>query len=975
MNDFPPAPSLRRRLAAAAPPGTRRRVVAELGRTSYRAGVNLARVVRIAGRRAGIELGVLPDDHVWAIDQRVAAVTPEVRAACTRDINPTEVRVVLVDGPAELVAATRASIAQQLWPRVEVVMVAAADAVDALSGGDPRTPALLLRAGDLLTRDALFRIADAFWVHPGRRLVSFDDEMPVTGPDRYRFRPAWSPETLLSANYLGRSFALRAADWKGMGDPDRPASWWTHVLGLGLRPDETHHVTRVLATVTSRPTVVGEAAVPILQAELDRRGWPATARPAPDGARIEWHLPEWPSVSIVVPSRCNRPLLSRLFAALERSTYPSFDLTVIDNSGRTADKERFYASWAARLPLQTIWWDEPGPFNYSRVNNAAAAATTGEILLLLNDDTEPRSPGWIEDLAGWATRPEIGTVGLQLLDAEGRIQHGGVILGVDGFAGHLFAGMVPDSPSMMGPTSWYRNTLAVTAACVALRRELWDRIGGFDERFVLCGSDVVLGLDAVAAGLRNVVSTGARVDHLESATRGARGEPTDPYASWWRYQRWLVGGDPYFSPHLSLTTGEPTIIQPHEPTAPERVLPTLGRSAKVFRQQMSEAEAFAFATRCRAGEDTVAGVAAGHRQVTGRAEVRTVNWFVPEFDSPFYGGINTILRIADHLRRSHGVVNRFVVLGAPNDAWYRSAISAAFEGLASSELVFTEGPTGTPLTELPSADAAIASIWHSAYSVASTPGQRRRFYLVQDFEPVFYPAGTMYALAEESYRLGLYALCNSEPMAEMARERYGSTAWAFTPAVDRSIFHPPAPGTRDPSDPIRIFLYARPGHWRNCWEIASLALGELKSRFPDRLHIVAAGSWARPQDLGDGIDFLGSLDVRDTGELYRRCDIGIALTVSEHPSYLPLELMACGVPVVAFDLPEGRWVLRPGENCLVARQTVDGLLEPLDQLIRDAELRHRLGQGAVEHIDRHHASWDDALGGVYDFLCDPEGLR
>jgi glycosyltransferase involved in cell wall biosynthesis/GT2 family glycosyltransferase len=971
----PPPPSLRRRLAAAAPPGTRRRVVAEAGRTSYRAGVNLSRVVRAAGRRAGIELGVLPDDHVWSIDQRVAAVAPEVRAACERGNNTTEVRVVVVDGPPELLAATRASLSRQLWPYAQVEIVAPGEVSDALAGGDPRTPVLLLRAGDRLTPDALFRIADAFWVHPGRRLVSFDDEMPLPPPHRYRFRPTWSPDMLLSANYLGRSFALRAADWAGMGDPDRPASWWEHLLGLGLRAGETHHVTRVLATVTSRPTVVGAAAVPIVQAELDRRNWPAVAQPTADGVRIEWRLPEWPTVSIVVPSRCNRPLLSRLFASLERSTYPAFDVTVIDNSGHDDDKERFYRQWAGRLPLQTIWWDEPGPFNYSRVNNVAVAQTSGEVLVLLNDDTEARSPAWIEDLVGWATRPEIGTVGIQLLDAEGRIQHGGVILGVDGFAGHLFAGMAPGSPSMLGPTSWYRNTLAVTAACVALRRELWDRIGGFDERFVLCGSDVVLGLDAVALGLRNVVSTGVRVDHLESATRGDRGEPTDTYTSWWRYQRWLVGGDPYFSPHLSLRTGVPTIVQPGEPSAPERVLPTLGRSAKVFRQQMSEAEAVAFAVRCRAGEATVNSVREQHARVSGRAEVTTVNWFVPEFDSPFYGGINTILRIADHLRRFHGVTNRFVVLGAPNDAWYRSAISAAFPDLGEVDLVFTEGPAGTPVENLPAADAAIATIWHSAYAVATAPGQRRRFYLVQDFEPVFYPAGTMYALAEESYRLGLYALCNSQPMADMARDRYGATAWAFTPAVDRSVFFPPEAEERDPADPLRIFLYARPGHWRNCWEIASLALGELKTRYADRLHIVAAGSWARPQDLGDGIEFLGSLDVAATGDLYRRCDIGIALTVSEHPSYLPLELMACGVPVVAFDLPEGRWVLRPGENCLLARQTVDGLVEPLDRLIRDDELRRRLGTGALAHIDRHHASWEDALGGVYDFLCDPERLR
>ena len=131
---------------------------------------------------------------------------------------------------------------------------------------------------------------------------------------------------------------------------------------------------------------------------------------------------------------------------------------------------------------------------------------------------------------------------------------------------------------------------------------------------------------------------------------------------------------------------------------------------------------------------------------------------------------------------------------------------------------------------------------------------------------------------------------------------------------------------------MTIFTYARPGHWRNCWELASLALGKLKQRLGQEVRIVTAGSWARPDDLGRGIEHLGLLDYRETGQLYRQCDLGLALTVSEHPSYLPLELLACGQTDVAFDNP--RRQLDPAaaeQSSLLCPRLIDSLVGSLGE--------------------------------------------
>ena len=202
---------------------------------------------------------------------------------------------------------------------------------------------------------------------------------------------------------------------------------------------------------------------------------------------------------------------------------------------------------------------------------------------------------------------------------------------------------------------------------------------------------------------------------------------------------------------------------------------------------------------------------------------------------------------------------------------------------------------------------------------------------------------------------------------------------SFMPAVDGSVFYPRqreegGEGERDlrrEGEPVTIFAYARPGHWRNCWELASLALRTVKRRLGEQVRVVTAGSWARPDDLGRGIEHLGLLDYRETGDLYRSCDFGLALTVSEHPSYLPLELLACGAPVVAFDNPAGDWILHHERNCLRCPRTVDGLIEAIERLAVDHELRLRLARQGIADIAARHGDWDAALAGIYEFLCDP----
>lgn len=415
--------------------------------------------------------------------------------------------------------------------------------------------------GATVVHDALARVAEA--AAGGARLVSWDSD--VDGQPALRF--GWSPETLWSADYLHGCFAIALDDYLAASEAaaeSLPLSTWS--LLLHVPPDISPTVHVPLSLTSRRPTaqVPVATAEAVVQAGLDHRDIPATADRSNGTTRLVWRPHTWPSVTIVIPSRHNEALLAPLFESLTLGTAPgvgpAFDVLVVDNGGRTPEHEQFYdRDWVADhgYPLDVLWWDET-PFHYGHVNNAGVSRSSGEVVVLLNDDTLIERGEWLAELVGLASLPGIGCAGTALLDPDGRLQHAGVWLGLSGYAGHLFAGLEPGADSIMGPTTWYRNTLAVTAACLAVRKELFEAVGGLDPRLVLAGSDVTLGLDLHASGLRNVCSPHPDVHHLESATRSSA-PVDDQLASLVRYQPWHDAGDPYLNARVSLRSKVPRL--------------------------------------------------------------------------------------------------------------------------------------------------------------------------------------------------------------------------------------------------------------------------------------------------------------------------------------------------------------------------------------------------------------------------------
>jgi glycosyltransferase involved in cell wall biosynthesis len=275
------------------------------------------------------------------------------------------------------------------------------------------------------------------------------------------------------------------------------------------------------------------------------------------------------------------------------------------------------------------------------------------------------------------------------------------------------------------------------------------------------------------------------------------------------------------------------------------------------------------------------------------------------------------------------------------------------------------------LSKIPAADAAIATLWTTAYFLLRFNNTRRKFYFIQDCESLFYPAGSIAAQAEATYRFGFFGIANTRTLKEMYEQRYGGIAEFFEPAIDLDVFH----SNRTP--PLRkkkrIFFYGRPDHPRNAFELGLASLIKTKERLGEQIEIVAAGAAWKPRRFGvDGIvENLGLLSYEKTAELYRTCDIGVLLMLTRHPSYIPLELMSSGCVVVSNWNPDTTWLMQHDMNCVLVRPAASCIADAIADLVKDSARRHRLRNCAARIVTERFSSWDEQIDKAFAFICQP----
>jgi GT2 family glycosyltransferase len=412
-----------------------------------------------------------------------------------------------------------------------------------------------LDEGDVLRPDAVARLL----AH-----VDGAADVDVVYSDEERFhKPAWSPDRLRCQPYTGRLTMLRADAVRAVGGlrPELGAcAEHDLVLRVGERARAVLHVPEVLcarppdaAGYPSFPPGSVDLAVRVVDEHLARMGIEAVAAPhgtAPGLLRLEPRLRSRPVVSIVIPTAGTQRrvrgedvtlVLNCVESVLSRSTYTELEIVcVVDEATDAATCRALLALDADRVRLVA----HEGPFHFSRRVNRGVLAAKGDVLLVLNDDTEVESPGWIEAMLLYALDPAVGAVGARLHFEDGRIQHMGVV-GVGGNPGHPYYGLPRETVGYGGNALVPGNFLAVTGACLMTRRDAFETVGGMSSWFPGSYNDLDYCLKLRAAGLRVVASPDAVLSHFESSSRDGRvttGELDLIRRRWGR----LLRDDPYY---------------------------------------------------------------------------------------------------------------------------------------------------------------------------------------------------------------------------------------------------------------------------------------------------------------------------------------------------------------------------------------------------------------------------------------------
>ena len=435
----------------------------------------------------------------------------------------------------------------------------------------------LMDHDDLLTPDALYWVAKALSDNPEIAMLYTDeDKLSEDGSERYApyFKSDWNPDLFLSQNcicHLGVYRTDIAREIGGFSLGLEGAQDWDFALRFSesIEPSQIHHIPRICyhwRSIEGSTAVDGDekpyaliAGQNAVNNHLERIGAKAKAEPLPDFAalRVRFELPEEkPMVSLIIPTRNGLDFLEKCINSIyEKTTYPNFEILLVDNgSDDPATLEFLKAQSEQHDNFHVI--EDSRPFNYSALNNNAVEQAKGELIALVNNDVEIITPEWLDEMVSHAIRPEIGAVGARLWYDDMTLQHGGIML-LGGVAGHAHKYFSRQDPGYFGRAWLTQNFVGVTAACLVIKKSIFEEVGGLNEQdLTIAFNDVDFCLKVHTAGYRNLWTPFAELFHYESKTRGFEDTPEkqarfqkeiDYMQSQWGE---LIARDPYYNPNL-----------------------------------------------------------------------------------------------------------------------------------------------------------------------------------------------------------------------------------------------------------------------------------------------------------------------------------------------------------------------------------------------------------------------------------------
>lgn len=430
---------------------------------------------------------------------------------------------------------------------------------------------------DLLHPSALYEVMRAICEHGADFIYTDENTFSEEPRDAYNphFKPDFSPDTLRSYNYICHLsvFSRELLDSVGYFRSEYDGSQdYDLILRLTEKAKKVFHIRKILyywrahknsvaQDVAAKPYTV-TAAKKALAAHLERCGLKGEVLDSsvPTTYHIKYEIDGNPLISVIIPNKDHTDDLDICLKSLyEKSLYKNFEVIIVENNSTEKETFEYYEALTQKHGnIKIVTWK--GNFNYSAINNFGVNYAKGEYILLLNNDVEIINGSCLEEMLMFAQRKDVGAVGAKLYYSDDTVQHAGVILGLGGTAGHAHKHFGRSHPGYMARASIAQNLTACTAACLMMRRDVFDEVGGLDESFEVAFNDVDLCMKIREKGYLVVFTPYAELYHYESKSRGNDSTPEklerfrgeiDRFKEKWQKQ--LDDGDPYYNPNLTLT--------------------------------------------------------------------------------------------------------------------------------------------------------------------------------------------------------------------------------------------------------------------------------------------------------------------------------------------------------------------------------------------------------------------------------------
>ena len=648
-------------------------------------------------------------------------------------------------------------------------------------------------------------------------------------------------------------------------------------------------------------------------------------------------------IDIIIPMKDKWPLTKQCVESIIKVTsYKNYQITILDNNSECELTYEWFEE-AKKLDKRIRVLKADFEFNWSKLQNFGINNSDADLFVFLNNDTIVVDKDWLNILGENALRDDVGVVGPLLLYEDGTIQHGGVVIGLCGYADHLFKGLQPKHLGYNYPSPMVaRNVIGVTGACMAISRKTLDKIGLFNEKFIICGSDVEMCIRAYEKGLRNIYTPNTRLIHLESKSRDSYIPEIDFKMSQLSYFKYWDNGDPFYNKNLDYNSTTPiekrnevVDANPHNKNRIKEVLKnnkafmyTYRNSKRILKKSKLLVKIYRKVRNIEVQDYmepsvinfTIPEVREIFPFETKIPQKYRINILIPTLNKDrLYGGVATAMKFFNQFNDKN-FAKRIIITEPPMkeddlDNYTDYKFVHNLEQCTEDKQVVYLGDSSNRNLLVAENDIFISTAWWTAYNIKPVMDWQKKtynmkknnylIYFIQDYEPYFYPWSSEYCCAESTYHFNIptIAVFNSKELKDYfdVHNYKFEYSYYFSPILNDELKEHLL-NDKEKQRKKQIVVYGRPSTPRNAFELINESLiRAFKDR--DDVHewnFISMGENHCSAIIKDDVTLksVGKLTIDEYAEKMEESYLGISLMISPHPSYPPLEMSSFGIKTI-----------------------------------------------------------------------------